>query len=123
MQRPPEGDTSFAAMATDFEIHATKRTKRRAASHPESLVELDREVKSLSDREPRAPARVHLETQRDLHDKSLPNDFGSVLTPYFSHDQATACKTQYTFYQVMNANSHAKLYQRPLWSKSVWKLR
>ncbi len=66
VQRPPEGDTSFAAMAADFEIHARRR---RAACRPETLAELDRDIeckfpkaRPQSVSEPRAPVPVHLQS-------------------------------------------------------------
>jgi hypothetical protein len=66
VQQPPEGDTLFAAMAADFEIHSRRC---RAACCPETLAELDRDIerkfpkaRPQSDSKPRTPLPVHLQS-------------------------------------------------------------
>jgi len=68
---PPEGDTLFASMAADFEIHATSGG---AASHSQSLLDMDREIErkfprvqqeSESDPEPSEPLPIQQQTYFD----------------------------------------------------------
>ena len=71
VQRPPEGDTSFAALAGDFEIHASRR---RAATRPEDMRAIDEEVRrktSQEEAEPQESLPRQEETYFDSRSKEI----------------------------------------------------